>query len=205
MAMKSVLLASTVLFSFANPAFSADKEVYETNTKIEKNAKGDFKEKTKTTKTEMDGTFSSYEKQVDIDVDDKGNTTKTTTTETIIDPKGLGNKHITKTKDTEKTVNGEVSTTHEATVNGKDVQLDSSFEKDSKGNYERKDTITRTDPAGTTRSYEKKVDIETDSSGNTKKTTTTESGIDPRGLGNKDRVKTTDTEQAPGPVTNPAH
>ena len=193
MTMKYILLASTAIIALSSPAFSADKETYQSITKIEKDNTGNFSEKSNSSKTHMDGTLNSFEKNVNIVVDDKGNTDKTVTTEAITDPKGLGNKQITATKDTETNKNGEISASHEATVNGKSVKSDSSFEKDANGNYERKDNITRTDASGTTRSSEKSVRMEVDANGNSKKTTVSEKSTDPRGLGNKSSVKVTDT------------
>jgi hypothetical protein len=205
MNIKRALLASATIIALSAPAFAADKENYETTTKIEKDAKGNFHEKAKTTKTEMDGTFNSFEKKVDISVDSKGNTDKTITTESVVDAKGLGNKHVTKTKDTETVKNGETKATHEASVDGKSVKADSSFEKDANGNYERKDTIARTDAAGTTRTSETKVNVKVDDNGNTKKTSVTENTTDPEGLGNKTSVKTTDTTKTTADETTITH
>lgn len=203
--MKHILLASTALIALSAPAFAADKEMYQTTTKIEKDAAGNFSEKSNTTKTEMDGTSNSYEKNVNINVDDQGNSDKTVTTEAVSDPKGLGNKQVTATKDTETRKHGEVSSTHEATVDGKSVKSDSSFEKDANGNYERKDTITRTDAAGTIRSSEKNVSVKIDSKGNAKKTVTSEKSTDPKGLGNKTSVKITDTKKTTADETTLTH
>lgn len=195
MTMKHVLLASTAFMALSAPAFAADKEMYQTNTTIEKDAYGNFNEKSNTTKTEMDGTSSSFEKNVSIEVDGDGNSNKTVTTEAVTDPEGLGNKHVTTTKDTETKKDGKISSTHEATVNGKSVKSDRSFQKDANGNYERHDTITRIDAAGTIRSSEKNVSMKVDSRGNTKKVSTSESSTDPKGLGNKTSAKVTDTEK----------
>jgi hypothetical protein len=195
MNMKHILLTSTAIIALSTPAFSADKEMYQTTTKIEKDAIGNFSEKSNTTKTEMDGTANSYEKNINITVDDKGNKDKTVTTETMSDPKGLGNKHVTMTKDTETSKDGAVSSTHEATVNGKSVKSDSSFETNANGSYERNDMISRTDAAGTTRSSEQNTSMKVNSKGDTKKTVTSESSTDPKGLGNKTSVKVTDTEK----------
>ncbi len=195
MHIKSILLASTAMLALSAPAYATGTETYQTNTKIEKDVDGNFTEKSTTSKTEMDGTTNNYEKNVKISVDDKGNTEKTVTTEAISDPKGLGNKHVTTTLDSETKKDGVVSSTHEATVNGKSVKSDSSFEKDANGNYERKDTITRTDASGTVRSSEKKESVKIDSKGNVKKTTTSEKTTDPKGLGNKTTEKVTDTKK----------
>jgi hypothetical protein len=205
MNMKYVLLASTALMALNAPAFAADKEVYQTTTRIEKDAAGNFNEKSNTTKTEMDGTTSSFEKNVSIEMDEDGNSTKTVTTEAMSDPEGLGNKHVTTTKDTETKKDGKVSSTHEATVNGQSVKSDRSFKKDANGNYERNDTITRTDAAGTIRSSEKNVSMKVDSQGNTKKIITLKGSTDPKGLGNKTSTKVTDTENVTADETTITH
>ncbi len=205
MNMKYILLTSTAIIALSVPALAADKETYQTNTKIEKDTKGNFSEVSKTSKIEIDGTSNSFEKNVKISVDDQGNSDKTVTTEAMSDPKGLGNKHITTTKDTETSKYGQVTSTHEANVNGKSVTSDSSFEKDADGNYERKDTITRTDAAGTTRSAEKSVSVEVDDKGNAKKTVISKTSTDPKGLGNKTSEKVTDTKKTTAAETTTTH
>jgi hypothetical protein len=195
MKMNHILLVTTAMIALGSPAFAADKETYESSTKIEKEKNGNFSEKSKTSKTLMDGTFNSFEKNVDIKVDSKGNIDKTITTEQVVDAKGMGNKHITKTKDTETRKDGKTSFTHEASVDGKKVTSDSNFEKDANGNYERKDTITRTDAAGTTRSTEKEETLKMGANGTMEKTTTVESSTDPKGLGNKTTETVTDTKK----------
>jgi hypothetical protein len=197
MKINRMLLASAAVIALCVPAlnaFAADKETYESNTQIEKDRKGNFSEKSKTSKTDLNGTFSSFEKEIRIEKND-GVTDKTTTTESTVDPNGLGNKRVIKTKDTEKNKNGEISSTHDASVDGKSVESDSSFKKDANGNYERKDSIVRTDAAGTTRSSETKTDVRIDAGGNVNKVTTTEESVDPKGWGNKTDKKTTDTEK----------
>ncbi len=193
--MKSILLLSTAAFAMSSPAFAANKETYKTETKIEKDTAGNYSEKSKTSKTETDGTTYSSEKNVAIGVDAKGNTDKSTTTKHVSDPKGLGNKHIITTSDTEKTKDGEVTTTHEKTVNGKTVEgtkdsykSESKVQKDSKGNFEQKDITTKTDEYGTTVSYEKNASTSVEANGNMEKTSSTKEVIDPEGLGNKTTV-----------------
>lgn len=69
-------------------------------------------------------------------------------------------------------------------------------EHDSKGNYDAKSATTKTDAAGTTTSKEKTVEVDVDAKGNTDTTVKTEESTDPKGLMNKTKVKTTDTEKA---------
>src|SRR4051812_30731144 len=105
MTMKSILLASTAVVALSAAAFAAD-ETYQSNTRIEKDANGNYNEKNTVTKTEADGTTNSSAKNVSIKEDSEGNTDKTSTTERVTDPKGLGNKHVVTTRDTEKNDDG---------------------------------------------------------------------------------------------------
>jgi len=203
MTMKTILLASTACFALSAAAsFAADKETYQSDTKIEKDSAGNYSEKDTVTKTDANGTTNSSKKTLNIAVDAKGNTDKTRTTEISTDPKGLGNKHVVATKDTEQTKYGMVTTTHTKTVNGKNVEgtkdnykSTSKVQKDSEGNYAEKDITTRTNADGTTISFEKDANIAVDANGDTDKSTTTEKVTDPKGLFNKHTVKTSNTEQ----------
>ncbi len=199
---KSILLASTALFALSAPAFAIDKETYQSNTSIEKDSAGNYAEKNMVTKTDLDGTTTSSEKNLHVAVDASGNVEKSKTTERVSDPQGLGNKHIVTTKDTEKTKNGEVTITHEKTVNGKNVEgttdsykTSSKVHKDSAGNYAEKDITTKTDADGTTVSFEKDAKVAVDAHGDTAKSTTTKKVTDPKGLMNKSTVKTSNTEK----------
>jgi len=203
MTMKSILLASTAVFALSAAAFAADNESYESNTKIEKDSAGNYSEKDTVTKTDANGTTNSSKKTLKIAVDAKGNTDKIRITETVIDPKGLGNKHVVATKDTEKTKYGMVDTTHTKTVNGKNVEgtkdnykSTSKIQKDSEGNYAERDITTNTDANGTTTSFEKDANVAVDPNGDVNKSTTTEKVTNPKGLFNKNTtVKTSNTEQ----------
>ena len=125
------------------------------------------------------------------------------TTEVVVDPKGLGNKHVVVTKDTEKTKYGMVDTTHTKTVNGKNVEgtkdnykSTSKVQRDSEGNYAEKDITTKTDANGTTTSFEKDANVAVDANGDVSKSTTTEKVTDPKGIFNKSTmVKTSNTEK----------
>ena len=122
-----LLLVSVAAVVFAAPGYAADKETYKSETKIEKDSKGNYESKANVSKTDMEGTTTKAEKKVDINVDSDGETKKTVTTEESTDPKGLMNKTTTKTKDTEKThSDGTAETTHKKTVNGKTVEEEKS-------------------------------------------------------------------------------
>jgi hypothetical protein len=119
----TILLATVAILALNAPAFSADKETYESKTKVEKDAKGNYEEKSQTEKTDAAGTTTSAEKKVDVKVDGSGNVSKTVKTEASTDPKGLMNKETVKTTDTAKTkTDGTVATTHKKVVDGKTVE-----------------------------------------------------------------------------------
>jgi hypothetical protein len=198
--MKSILLTSAAILAFSTSAFASDKETYQSGTKIEKDSDGNYSEKATVTKTDADGTTTSSEKNLSVEVDAKGNIDKTRTTERVSDPQGLGNKHVITTTDTEKTKDGMVTTTHAKTVNGKNVEgtndsykTSSKVQKDSKGNYAEKDITTKTDADGTNISFEKDASVVVNDNGDTNKSTTTSKVIDPKGLHNKNTIKTSNT------------
>ena len=119
----SILLASVAILALNAPAFAAEKETYKSETKMEKDAKGNYSQKDSATKTDAAGTTTNAEKNVSVDVDSKGNTEKTVKIEESTDPKGLMNKTDVKTKDTVKTkADGSVETTHIKKVDGKTVE-----------------------------------------------------------------------------------
>lgn len=123
---KSILLASVAAIALTAPAFAADKETYKSETKVEKDSKGNYDAKSETSKTDTAGTTTSVEKKVDVDVDGAGNVEKTVKTEETTDPKGLMNKTKVKTKDTTTThSDGTVDSSHKKTVNGKTVENES--------------------------------------------------------------------------------
>jgi hypothetical protein len=86
-------------------------------------------------------------------------------------------------------------------VNGKNVEgntdsykTSSTIKKDSKGNYAEKDLTVNTDASGTTTSFEKNANVDVSANGDIAKSTTTENTVDPKGIGNKSTVSTSNTE-----------
>jgi hypothetical protein len=117
----TLLLASVAALALTTPTFAADKDTYNSQTKVESDANGNYKESDKTEKTDASGTHIQ-EKKVDVDTDGKGNTDKSVTTKKV-HKKGWFKKHSVKTKDTENTKSdGTVSTTHKKVVNGTTVE-----------------------------------------------------------------------------------
>lgn len=144
----------------------------------------------------------SYESNTNVEVDSKGNTTRTMTTKSVSDPKGLGNKHVVSTKETEKKEGDKTTSTYTKTVDGKSPQgatdkykNTSTVQKDGKGNYVGKNVITKTDDKGTTTQFEKNATVDIHDNGDTDKLTTTKTVTDPEGLFNKKTVTTSNSEK----------
>jgi len=212
MTMKTLLLASTAVFALSTGAYAADKEKYESTTKIEKGTNGDYTEKTKTSKTEIDGTTNISEKDLVIKVDSKGNTDKSLNVKTTVDPKGLGNKHIVTSEATEKTKDGEVTVTHKKTVNGKTVEgtkdsykTESKTERDSKGNFEQQDITVKTEADGTKVSYEKNSKVSVGADGDVSGKVMTKEVVDPVGLNNKQTTTNTSSKSVDDGVVKTEH
>jgi hypothetical protein len=208
MKMKSILLASTALLALSANAFAADKETYQSDIRIEKDSAGNYTDEETVTRTGIDKTTVKSEKKISISVDDKGNIDKSKTIKMVTDPKGLGNEHVVTTTDTETTKDGQVTTTHKKTVNGKNVEgttdsynTSSTIQKDRKGNYEERDITIKTDADGTTTSYEKNASVDVGAGGDVNKVTTTQKTVDPKGLGNKSTVSTSNTEKTKDGMT----
>jgi len=202
MNMHAIILASTAILALSASAFAVDKETYQSNTQIEKYSDGDYTEKDTVVKTEVDGTTNSSENNLRIAVDANGNIDKSRTTETVHAPKDPGSKHITLTVDTETTKDGQVTTTHQRTIDGKNVEgttdhytTSSKIQQDSKGNYAEKDITTKIDPDGTLVSFERNADVTVAANGDVNKTITTKKVTDPPGLGKKTTVNTSNTEK----------
>lgn len=75
------------------------------------------------------------------------------------------------------------------------VKSEATVERDDDGSYVKKTNAEKTDAAGTKTTAETKVDMDVDSDGDATKTTTTKETRDPKGLFNKDTVKTETTEK----------
>jgi len=121
MSMKSILLVSAACFALNTAAFAADNESYQSNTRIDKDSSGNYAEKDTTTKTNADGTTTSFEKKADVSVDSNGDVAKSTTTKKVTDATDPFNKHTVKTSNTEQTKDGMVKTGQSVTVGGKTI------------------------------------------------------------------------------------
>lgn len=120
---KIAILSATLALVLAAPAFANNHHGdHKSETKIEKDADGSVEATTKSKTTDAGGTTTTSEKKVDLDVKDNGDYTKTTTTETKTDPKGLMNSTTTETKDVVEKKDGVVTTEHKKEVNGDTVE-----------------------------------------------------------------------------------
>lgn len=70
-----------------------------------------------------------------------------------------------------------------------------SIEADSKGNVDKKSKTVSTDSAGTKTVSEKKVEVDVKSDGAVEKTAKTETSTDPKGMMNKSKTVTKDSEK----------
>ncbi|MFM9890056.1 MAG: hypothetical protein ACKVOE_05345 [Rickettsiales bacterium] len=113
------VLATTTAMSLTTPVFAADASV-KSETTLDHSKNGGYDKTTRAEKKTESGRVSS-ETETNLDVDNNGDTTKTTTTEDVNDPKGLLNKHSTKTKTKVKVEDGERSVEHTKKVDGKTV------------------------------------------------------------------------------------
>ena len=90
-----------------NPQGSGNKKVQSSDVKIEQKDNGGYTKSVDTQSTNKAGSDASTKSSTDVNVDDKGNVTKTVKTKKVIDPKtGLFSDQTTTTKT--KMVNGKV-------------------------------------------------------------------------------------------------
>lgn len=146
--MKNPLLAlsTAILLALSAGAYAADEKTDE------------FESSTSTERTTTGGTVHSYEKNVDVDVDDKGRVNKSTTTETKVDPEGLLNTR----KDT--------STTE--------------YEEKARGGYVQTTTNKHVDPDGANVTIKTVTNVDVDADGKITTTAKSEKVVDPEGLMN---------------------
>ena len=118
----STLLVSTVAtFAIAGAAVASDKTSVKAETSLENKDNGGYTKETTVEKNSPSGTVKD-ETKVDVKVKDNGDTDKTATTEHVNDPKGLMNKHTSKTKTEQETKDGKTKTKHTKTVDGNTVE-----------------------------------------------------------------------------------
>lgn len=159
-----VLAAATSITLATAPAYA---ESLKTETKVERDADGDYTKKSITKGTDASGTATSDESEVKVDVDSDGSYKKTYESKSIKDPKGAMNKSVIKASETTKSDNGK---------------------------YEDKTSVeTKNGVTGTKTSREGTVKVKTDDAGNvTEKSLETKVTTDPKGLLNKKTENTVD-------------
>jgi hypothetical protein len=114
---RTLLLASVAAFTLTGGALAADKSSYESNTSVNRDAKGNYNEEREVEKTNAAGTTSTTRESDEMDVDSNGDTDRTVKSESSTDPRGLMNKSSTKVTDTKNVKNtGATKTTHTKVV-----------------------------------------------------------------------------------------
>lgn len=118
-----LLLTSVAAIALAGSAFAAEKTSYETKTTVERDAKGNYNEQSKTQKTNAVGTTTTTKEKVAVDVHANGDVENTVKSEKSTDPRGLMNKKTTKVTDTQDVKHdGSSKNTHKKVVDGKTVE-----------------------------------------------------------------------------------
>lgn len=86
-----------------------------------------------------------------------------------------------------------------------EYKSETTMSKDADGDMKSKTETTSTDAAGTDRKDVKKVTVDVDKDGDSKKTVETDSKVDPKGLFNTEEVETKDTVETDDGVTTTKH
>ena len=117
------LLTGAVLLSLATPAFAADTTSASSETKVERDANGNYDRKTTSESTDATGTTNENETDVKVKRDGNGNYKKSVVNKSSADPQGLLNKTTAKSTTTEeKNADGTASYHYKKQINGKTVE-----------------------------------------------------------------------------------
>lgn len=164
------LLAATAAVTLASASFAAEDKA---NSKVEYKNNGGYEATRNAETTSASGTTVSSQSKVDVDVDSKGNVTRSITTQNATDPKGMLNTQAD---------------------NGKTV-----FEEKSNGGYKQTTERAHTDQQGTDIKLTTVTDVDIDKKGNVITTAKTEKTVDPSGLFNS-RTETSTSRSVNGVV-----
>lgn len=125
------LLTTVAAFTLSTAAaFAADKTSYETKTSVERDAKGNYNEQSKSERTNAAGTTTTNREKVEVDVNASGDVDNTLSRETTVDPRGLLNKRTTKITNTQDVKHdGSSRNTHRKIVNGTTVESDTEISR----------------------------------------------------------------------------
>ena len=116
-----IIAAATMLT--APQVFAAETIKSSTETQLQREDNGDYKAKTVIEKQDATGTDTKEETTSKLKTDSDGNVSKTETTETVTDPKGLMNKKTTKvTDEVADKDDGTRKHKHQKKVNGSTVE-----------------------------------------------------------------------------------
>ncbi len=156
-------LSATTVLTMATAAFAADETAAD-NSKVRYKDNGGYESTQSSDHTTPGGTSETSKTEVDVDVNSKGQVSKTVESKTTTDAKGLLNARTDKAK----------------------TELD---EKD-RGGYKQTSTRSHTDHDGTNVSEKATTDVDVDKTGNVTETTKTSKTVDPKGLMNKHTTTT---------------
>ncbi len=145
-----LVLSATTLLGLSTISFAAEDKPGEYNTKssLEHTTPG--------------GTVHSYDKQVDVDVDDKGRVNKTTETKTKVDPEGL--------------------------MNTKEDATTTEYEEKPRGGYKQTTIKKHTDDKGANVTIKTTTDVDVAENGEITTTAKSEKTVDPEGLMNSTKT-----------------
>ncbi len=166
------LLAATAAVTLASASFAAEEKA---NTEVEYKNNGGYEATRNAQTTTPGGTTVSSQSKVDVDVDSKGNVTRSVSTQNATDPKGMLNKQAD---------------------NGKTV-----FEEKANGGYKQTTERSHTDQQGTDITLKTVTDVDVDKKGNVITTAKTEKTVDPSGLFNS-RTETSTSRSVNGVVVD---
>lgn len=167
---KISLLAATAAVALASASFAAEEKA---NSRVEYKNNGGYEATRSVENTGTNGTTVSSQSKVDVDVDSKGNVTRSVSTKNTTDPKGMLNTQAD---------------------NGKTV-----FEEKSNGGYKQTTERAHTDQQGTDIKLTTVTDVDIDKKGNVITTAKTEKTVDPSGLFNS-RTETSTSRSVNGVV-----
>jgi hypothetical protein len=119
--MKTFLTTAAVALAFAAPVMAANTTEVKTDSTLEQNSNGGYDATSTAEKSTPAGSIKN-KSETNLDVDSNGDTKKTTTNTHTNDPKGLMNKHTTKTKTVAKTTGNTTTVDHSKSVDGDTVQ-----------------------------------------------------------------------------------
>jgi len=152
------ILAASTMMTLATVSFAAD-ETAESKAKVEYKSDGGYEASRNAEHVTSEGTSNTTRENVDVEVDSKGLTSKTSKSYSVSDPKGLMNKKTDNTKTT--------------------------LQEKERGGYKQTTTSKHTDADGTNVTLVTITDVDVDTNGNVTAVAKTDKTVDPKGMMNK--------------------